>query len=801
MVTILANRQPPGIHLVINSVTEITWLDPQPTSVPQALHETVGGHPLVAATLARRGILTAAQARAFLDPDAYEAASPYDLPDLSRAVERIEMSVARGERVCVWGDFDVDGETATTVLVEALRARGADVVYHIPGRHESHGVHRPALERIIADGTRLVVTCDTGSTAHEAIAYAQTQGVDVIVTDHHDLPSQLPPAHTLINPKRLPTDHPLHGLPGVGVAYKLAEVLYENNGLTIEADRALDLVALGVVADVATLTGDVRYLLQKGLRALRHTSRLGLQALFQSAELNSDGLTEDHIAFVLAPRLNALGRLANATLAVELLTTDDLTRARTIASEVEGLNSRRQLLTKQVLDAALAQMAHDPSLREARALVLAHPTWPASVIGIVAGRLAERFGKPTVLISAPPGKLARGSARSVPGCDIHAAIAMQADMLYRFGGHPMAAGFSIEPQRIPEFRAALARTVEAMTGGIPARPSLQIDAYLSLSDLSLDLIAQLNRLAPFGPGNPPVCLATRNLRLISAATIGRTDEHRKLIVEDEAGTTQTVLWWHGADWPLPEGHFDLAYTARASDYRGQLEIELEWMDAREAERPSVVVQEEAPAVEIVDYRRASDPGTLLRRLLAGEGIQVWAEGEVPHGVQGLSRDELPAGETLVIWSAPPGPDELRAVMKRVSPRRVILFATDPDLDKLALFLQRLAGLVRHSLRLHEGQMSLSALAAATAQRETTVQAGLQWLAAKGQVRIVTSAGNQVTLAAGNGQRSAEVEYWQHRVVALLEETAAYRAYFARANAATLLSVERVQPPGHKGTKL
>ncbi|MCD6552562.1 MAG: single-stranded-DNA-specific exonuclease RecJ [Anaerolineae bacterium] len=773
----------------MNPVAEITWLDPQPTPVPEALREAVGGHPLVARTLARRGILTAAQARAFLDPNAYVPAPPDDLPDLSRAVERIETAITRGERVCVWGDFDVDGETATTVLVEALRARGADVVYHIPGRRESHGVHRPALERIIADGTQLVITCDTGSTAHQAIAYARTQGVDVIVTDHHDLPSTLPPAYALINPKRLPVDHPLRELPGVGTAYKLAEALYESGGLAAQADRALDLVALGVVADVATLTGDVRYLLQKGLQVLRRTARLGLQTLFQSAELNPAGLTEDHIAFVLAPRLNSLGRLAEAVLAVELFTTNDLTRARTIASEVEGLNSRRQLLTKQVLDAALAQIAHDPTLREASVLVLAHPTWPAGVVGIVAGRLAERFGKPAVLISAPPGELARGSARSVPGCDIHAAIAAQARMLHRFGGHPMAAGFSIEPERIPEFRAALARTVEAMTSGVPARPPLQVDAYLSLADLSLDLVAQLDRLAPFGPGNPPVCLVSRNLRIASVATIGRTGEHRKLVIEDEAGITQVVLWWQGANWPLPEGSFDLAYIARASDYRGQPEVQLEWLDAREVEQPSVVVREPAPAVEVVDYRRVPNPEEQLGRLLAADNVQVWAEGEVPRGVPALGRDALSAGDVLVIWSTPPGADEMRAAMERVSPRKVILFAVDPGLDEPAVFLRRLAGLVRHCLRAHEGRASLSALAIATAQRQETVQAGLHWLATRGQVRIVEDEGGQVILAPGDGQVSAAADHWQRRVVALLEETAAYRAYFARADATTLIPAQ------------
>ncbi|MDY7041434.1 MAG: single-stranded-DNA-specific exonuclease RecJ, partial [Chloroflexota bacterium] len=708
-------------------------------------------------------------------------------------------AITRAEKVCVWGDFDVDGETATTVLVEALRAQGADVVYYIPNRHESHGVHRPALERIIAGGTRLVVTCDTGVAAHEAIAYARAQGVDVIVTDHHDLPSTLPPAYALINPKRLPVDHPLRELPGVGTAYKLAEALYESGGQAQEADRALDLVALGVVSDVAKLTGDVRYLLQKGLQALRRTKRLGLRALFQIAELNADGLTEDHIAFVLAPRLNSLGRLAEATVAVELFTTDDLTRARTIASEVEGLNSQRQLLTKHVLDAALTQITRDPSLQEGSALVLSHPSWPAGVVGIVASQLAERFGKPAVLISTPPGKPARGSARSVPGCDINAAIAAQAGMLRRFGGHPMAAGFSIEAERIPEFRAALVRTVEKMTGGALPRPPIQLDAYLSLAELSLDLVAQLDRLAPFGPGNPPVCLASRDLRVVSAAVIGRTGEHRRMEVEDETGTTRTVLWWQSADRPPPEGRFDLAYTARASDYRGQLEVQLEWLAARETEQPSVVVREPLPTIEVADYRRVSNPEAVLGGLLPGDEVQVWAEGEVPRGVPGLGRDALAAGKVLVVWSTPPGPSEMRTAMERVSPRQVILFAVDPGLDKPTAFLRQLADIVRHSLQTREGRANLSALTAATAQRQATVWAGLRWLEARGQVRIGEDEGGQLVLAPGDGQSSTTVDEWQRRVVALLEETAAYRAYFARADAKTLILAQKAQSPRHRST--
>ncbi|MGD1992963.1 MAG: DHH family phosphoesterase, partial [Anaerolineae bacterium] len=320
---------------------ERTWVEPPDVDVPPDLRAQVGGHPLVAETLVRRGIRDVARARTFLDPDQYSSASPFELPGLETAVERLERAIATGESICVWGDFDVDGQTATTLLVSTLDDLGARVRYHIPDRQKrSHGVHLPKLKSLIAEGVDLVLTCDTGITAHQAVAYAQERGVDVVVTDHHDLPETLPPARAVVDPKMLPQDHPLRELPGVGVAYELAQALYERAGRPEAVRQHLDLVALGIVADVATQTGDVRYLLQRGLEALRRTERLGLRALMEQAGIRRESVDEEDIGFGLAPRLNALGRLDDANVAVELLTTEDLARARVLASMLEGLNAR-----------------------------------------------------------------------------------------------------------------------------------------------------------------------------------------------------------------------------------------------------------------------------------------------------------------------------------------------------------------------------------------------------------------------------------------------------------------------------
>ncbi len=772
-----------------------TWIEPQPIQVPPTLQSAVGGHPLLAETLARRGLTDAAAALAFLDPGRYLPTPPAELPGAPEAAERLQRAIRQGKRICVWGDFDVDGQTATTILVSTLcdlaAGGNAAIHFHIPHRdRESHGVHLPVLERIIrAEGIDLVLTCDTGITAHDAAAYARSQGVEFLITDHHDPPPDLPAADVIVNPKLLPESHPLRELPGVGVAYKLAEALYAQAGRPDDTAQYLDLAALGIVADVAILSGDTRYLLQRGLAALRQTERLGLRALMESAELNPARLTEEHIGFALAPRLNSLGRLDDATVAVEFLTTEDLTRARILAAQMESLNAQRQLLCNQVLQAAEAQLRRDPSLLEEAALVLAGETWPAGVVGIVAGRLAERYGKPAILIAAPPNEPARGSARSVEGCDIHAAIAAAAlqrgDLLHRFGGHPMAAGLSLDAERIPEFRRALSRAIREMYGRAEWPVSLQIDAYLPLADLSLDLVEQIERLAPFGAGNPPLTLASRNLVLQHCTPIGRTGEHLQAIVEEaETGVTHRVIWWQGGGASLPEGRFDLAYAARASDYRGQREVQVEWIDARPSAQPAARLQPARPSIAVVDYRQATDPSRLLAELQAQNGeLQVWREGEQTVG--GVDRRGLRPARALVIWTAPSGLAELRAAVERARPETIYLFGVDPDVDRWDKFTQRLAGLVKYALHSGGGVANIAALAAATAHREATVRAGLEWLAARGYIATLEENDGEVRLSPGDQAPRPELPQLTVRLQALLEETAAYRAYFRRAERAWL----------------
>lgn len=774
------------------------WLEPASIAIPEGLQSAIGGHSLVTEVLLRRGFSDLEAIQAFLDPDLYSPASPYDLTGMQTAVDRLAAAIQNGESICVWGDFDVDGQTSTTLLVSTLKELGGKVTFHIPVREfESHGVNLPVLRKIIGGGIDILLTCDTGISAHEAVEYANSKAVDVIITDHHDTPATLPEALAVIDPKLEPHDHPLAGLPGVGVAYKLVEALSERMGHPGGAAIHLDLVALGIVADLAPQVKDVRYLLQRGLEALRQTQRLGLQIMMELAEIDPAGLTEEHIGFELGPRLNALGRLSDANLAVELLITRDKSRAKILATQLEGLNAQRKLITGQVFQASQAQIERDPSLLEYAALVLAHDAWPGGVIGIVASRLVERYDRPVLLIASPPGELARGSARSIPGINITAAIAAHQHMLVSFGGHPMAAGFALPPERIPEFRQALSETVAGMISEAALEPSLTIDGHLPISELSLDLVSDLERLAPFGPGNPNLVLVGRDLQLVKHTPLGRTGEHLQMILEDDQESSYKAVWWGGGIEPLPDwlassASFDLAYTVRSRDFRGQKELQIEWLEAHPLAESPLEVTAKSQDIEICDHRAVTQPLAVLKSLLDREELLVWAEAQArdklsERGINSSDRFALTPHKGMVIWTVPPGVQELMVAIEMVNPEVVHLFSIDPQVDQMDTFLERLGGLVKFSLRSNQGQANVSILAAATAQREVTVRAGIDWLAARGFLEAHTSGEDELHLSQGDQQTRDDLPRLTEKLVAILEETAAFRSYFSRTEAGQLIT--------------
>jgi len=763
------------------------WLEPPQTDA--APLSTLDLPLLLKQTLVRRGIVTPDAARAFLHPDETPS-TPF--PDIESAVEIIYQAIQRKDRICVWGDFDVDGQTSTALLVQTLQSLGADVVYYIPIRgKESHGVHVKSLAPMIDGGAKLLLTSDTGITAHKAIEYATSRGVDVVVTDHHDLGETLPNAKAIINPKLLPHEHPLKNLAGVGVAYKLAESLitnYQLHNLQSPVRRAepveasslelLDLAALGLIADVALLQGETRTLAQKGIQQLRKTNRIGLKVMAELSNTNLESLTEETIGFTFAPRLNALGRLSDANPAVELLITNNPAQARILAAQIEGLNAQRRLLTSQVTEAAEAQLREHPELLNEPAIVLSHPNWPGGVVGIVANRLVDRYHKPALLLTESDDGILRGSARSIEGLHITEAISSQKDSLLNFGGHPMAAGLSLPKENLSSFRRGLGKAIEKQLGEIVREePTLQIDAWLGLDEINLELANSIELLAPFGAGNPKLTFASRGVTLKSVAEIGKTKEHLRLAVEDENGNVQSILWWGGAGEDLPEtgSQIDIAYSVRASTFRGEKQVNATFEEFRLVEERAVEVREKR--LEIRDWRLKPSTFDLQPSTL------IWAEGADKS--KGKSRFELHPADELVIYTTPSSPAELRAVLEVVKPKIVHVFGISPAKEKTDEFLARLAGMAKFAINNKGGKVSVNELAVATAQRVNAVRIGLEWLSAGGHVTAVPEE-EALILSAGNGEANQYIQKELFVAVrGILEETVAYRAHFATAKVENL----------------
>ena len=765
----MTNKFPDKIH----NMTK--WISPPPIDIPETLVD-LDLIPLVKQILARRGFSELSAAKAFLDPNEYTPTDGWEMPDLRAAVDRIEQAIHTRESICVWGDFDVDGQTSTALLVQTLHALGADVHWHIPIRAtESHGIKIPYLKEVIDNGAEVILTCDTGVSEIEAIEYANARGIDVVVTDHHDLPPKLPNAVAVVNSKRLPEEHPLSTLPGVGVAYLLAQKLLErrkkkDSSLNLHHSSLLDLVALGITADVAELYGDARYFLQRGLIELRQTKRIGLQTLYELAGINPLTVNEGDIGFGIAPRTNAIGRLGDANIMVDFLTTETPSRARVIATQLEGLNTQRRLLTSQIYQAAEAQIRDNPKLKETAALVLAQKDWPAGVIGITASRLGERYRKPVILLSVSEDGKARGSARSVAGIHITEAIAAQKDILHGFGGHPMAAGMALNADKIPAFRRQISNTIKKHLGTekLP-EATLVIDAWLPLNDLTLALSADLTKLAPFGPRNPTLILASRDLSLSHIAKIGKNKEHLRLTVKDREDNVQSILWWNGADEELPskESRFDLAFKMRTGEYKGQPQLTLEIVDFRVTEE-----------VEKVESRKKEIEVIRLKvkdwEVESGKA-QIFVEGK--SEIKGRNRYALEKSDELAIYTSPPGQSELRTILEEVKPEKVYLIGINPPEFTPKTFLAHLAGLVKYTLAKKDGKTTISALAAVTAQRETTIRLGLEWLVAGGQVYVeVLDDDVFLSKLTRKLEKHAQEDLFL-AVKGLLAETVAFRKHF------------------------
>jgi single-stranded-DNA-specific exonuclease len=561
-------------------------LTPRQPEVEDLLCREGGIPPLLARLLAARRITTPAAANSFLNARLAEhLRSPMLFRHMPAAVARVLRAMNSGERIGIYGDYDVDGISGSAILIRFLRALGHEPALYIPHRlRDGYGVSEAGVRTLAAAGARVMITVDCGGVSHREIALAGTLGMDTIVCDHHQVSGTPLPAHAVLNPIEADAGFPFRGLCGAGVAFYLAlgiRLRLRESGHANLPDlrRYLDLVTLGTIADIVPLVEENRVLVKHGLRELMQTQRPGLVAL--KAVSGVTDVSTSAVGFRLAPRLNAGGRLADATRAVELLTTEDGARAEELAAELDQENRARQTIEQEILQEALFQVERDGYLAERRSIVLASSDWHPGVIGIVAARLVDRFYRPTVLLAVDAESgVARGSGRSIRGLNLYEALKACRHLVEGFGGHRMAAGLSIRQEQIPAFAEHFEAAVRAATRAEDFTPETTVDAELSFAEIGDHLVQDLAQLEPHGPGNPEPVFLARNVTVVSHRIVG--ENHLKLYLR-HGDRALSAIGFGMAELPLEDGAaLDILFSPELNEWNGSTSLQLRLRDLRVA---------------------------------------------------------------------------------------------------------------------------------------------------------------------------------------------------------------------------
>jgi single-stranded-DNA-specific exonuclease len=546
--------------------------------LPSIPDENVGGNNiplLIRQLLYNRGITQPSDIETFLAADERLRGDPNILPGIHEAVTRLYRALLSREKIAIYGDFDADGITATALLVQGLSMLDCDAIPYIPNRiNEGYGLNLMALETLQKQGVSLVVTVDCGITAVSEIKKASRTGLDIIVTDHHVPPDDIPSAAAVIDPKLPGSEYPTSELAGVGVAMKLLEALFTGLGKADKLEEVIDLVALGTVADMVPLLGENRYLVKQGLRILNNSPRLGVQEIINQTGLDASNINSTSISWTIAPRLNAAGRIGDAMNSYRLLMTDSVEEARRLAGWLEQKNLERQKLTSRALERAREQVITQVNQP---LLIASDPGYSAGIIGLVAGRLTEEYYKPVIVIRTGD-RYCGGSSRSIPEFNMIEALSKCSHLLTRFGGHSRAAGLSLYTGNLPQLKQALVEIAAEELEGVDLRPKIDIDAETALPDLGGDTYSTIQKMAPFGQGNPVPTFLSRRVEVISSSTMGSDGSHLRMRVKQGSMLFDAVGFGLGNCINEVSNYIDIAYNLELDHWNGQSKLRLNILD-------------------------------------------------------------------------------------------------------------------------------------------------------------------------------------------------------------------------------
>ena len=625
----------------------------------KTLSETFGITELIAKILVNRGYDTVEAANAFLRPELSGLHDPFLLHDMDKAIERLMQAIDSGQKIIVYGDYDVDGMTSTAIMTWALELMGANVDYFVPSRFsDGYGPNLANYQKLAAEGMQLLVTVDNGVSGKDEIAWLMAQGIDVIVTDHHELPEELPVATAIVHPRHPEGSYPFGGLSGAGVAFKVVSALLEE-----PADEVLDLAALGTVADVMSLTDENRIIVKQGLESLKLDPRPGVAALLAAAGTQLSDIDSSTIGFTIAPRLNALGRLENATTGVQLLLMDELEEAKPLADHVNALNQERQQLVTKITTAAQEQAAQ---LSEDPVLVVAGENWHEGVLGIVASKLVEQTGKPTIVLNVNDDEM-KGSGRSVAAFDLFTALDGHRDLMTTFGGHASAAGMTVPTNNLTALRAALRDEAAQQQLATAQKADMQIATTVTAADFTKENFDNLQVLAPFGEGNPEP-LFMLDLRGVNQVKTMSEGKHLRFIAQTDTDQLPVVAFGWGNQASALAGHFSslqIVGTMSQNSYRGNISYQLMLRDMS------------AKGAAILDWRTShltkqtfSKPVTYV--FFKEKHLQQLAAYVDPAAQALMWQDALQMSniQTMVLVDLPDSLDQLQTLLQTSTPGRL-----------------------------------------------------------------------------------------------------------------------------------
>jgi len=736
------------------------WVFPETGEPDQELLEACAGSVTLARVLMRRGLASKAIVRQFLNESEYVPTHPFELPGVEKAVERMGAAIEKGEKITVYGDYDVDGITGTSVLLSVLKSLSANVDFYIPNRSsEGYGLNLKAVSVLASKHrTKLLITCDCGVSNFSEINLAKSLGVDTLVLDHHTMPEMMPPAVAVVHPKLLQEGHPLFHLPGVGVAYKVCEALLTKFDRTSEIEALQDFVTLGMIADLVPLVDENRYLVKIGLPKLVQSTRPGIRALLAQVGGKED---TDLVGFGLAPRINAVGRLSDANVAVELLTTTDEARAEELAQQLQRDNARRQELCERIFQEAEAKVLTTCDLNVDRGIAIYNEGWHHGVVGIVASRLVERFQRPVFIGQLDiEDNVVKGSARGVEQIDLYQVLKANEHLLIKWGGHKMAAGFSIEADKAEAAVKGIVAACNKHLAEKNMRVRLEIDSVVDATVLSLDLVKDLNAMAPFGMSNRKPVLCMTKVVVTSSRPLGKENKHSRIMMKDHSSGKEfeSVMWNTRGRIPADGDEIDVAFNAELNSYNGRDRLQLilcDWRRHGEASRAQEAEEEaklskqgeqskakpqsspqssrtvgtEYDAGKPAAVAGASHPGTqapttvkltfkdlrsfnsnpeVVKKAQAKLGKDLAIFGESCAKVAGITysdRAELAGRDHLLIWQFPPSLKNFQELLRDSGASNIYLVGCEDDeLEEPANFLKRLLGLVRYVINQKDGQV-------------------------------------------------------------------------------------------------